>query len=157
MMNFHDFKYRFVKVLTLRHNSPCSRNPVKDKRHSMVGKHFYAMMIYMHLIARFLLELNAVCTLTYSAYHVHVKYVDEIKQVVRNEPIMHNVPHLQFVIETASHDNNDEIVHDSTGDNKGPPVVRGVGRVDHKLLPEPDNQYQNSLENANQKVCTKHI
>lgn len=49
---------------------------------------------------------------------------------------MHYVPHLQFVIETAPHDNNDEIVHDSTGDNKGPPVVRGVGRVDHKLIPE---------------------
>lgn len=95
---------------------------------------------------------NAVYTLTYSAYHVHIKYVDEIKHVVRNEPIMHNVPHLQFVIETAPHDNKDEIVHDSTGDNKGPPVVWGVGRVDHKLLPEPDNQYQNSLENANKKI-----
>lgn len=98
---------------------------------------------------------NSVYTLTYSAYHVHIKYVDEIKQVVRNEPIMHNALHLQFVIETAPHDNKDEIVHDSTGDNKGPPVVGGVGRVDHKLLPEPDNQYQiisNNLENANQKI-----
>lgn len=138
-MNFYDFKYCFVKVLILRYNSFCLRNFVKDKRYFMVGKYFYVMMIYMYLIVRFLLELNVLYIFIYFVYYVYVKYVDEIKQVVRNELIMYNVFYLQFVIEIVFYDNNDEIVYDSIGDNKGLLVVRGVGRVDYKFFLEFDN------------------